>query len=422
MSVNTELKNKLQQNSVKKINDMLLSQTDTKKTFTKPVLNARELSKESREYLNKVRGLPDSAIDHFGFVSGEKGQLLIPVKNENGDLELIKYRHATGGMMKFASGKEAKTYIEPGGKHLLFGSHLADPNAGPAVIGFGDFEAASFYAAGIPNGMSVSGGDNNDEWLEFQSEYLENFNEVVLFFDNDVIEDPDAKLKKEVWKNDIIRRIGVYKVRVAEYDAKDPNEFLVKKGPQALKEIVEKAQFVKVGGLKNLADCWRSEDSSGMIMTGFHSLDSATDGLGSSQVSVWAAGTGAGKSNIMVNLLRHALKDGIKTFFWPGEQPSGDIANWLDLNIAGPDAVESKIKERSGATEYYVKAKYLREVRDYYDKNVICFDRESYRDEILKNIKPGDRRKQSFVQKIDQSVCTVDNLFDMAETAVKRHG
>lgn len=424
MSTNTELTKKLQQDSVKNINRALILQTEnTEKTFVKPILKTGELSKESREYLNKQRGLPDSTIDLFGFQTADKGQLTVPVRDEKGELVLIKYRHATGGKLKFASGKETKTYIEPGGKHLLFGSHLADPKLGPAVIGFGDFEAASFHAAGIPNGMSVSGGDHNDEWLEYQSEFLEEFDEIILFFDNDVIEDSGAEQKNDEWKKDITRRLGMYKVRIAEYaDAKDPNELLVKQGAAALKTAAENASFVKIGGLKNLASCWRPLDATGMLMTGIPKLDATTDGLGRGQASVWAADTGSGKSNLMANVVRAAVKDNIKVFFWPGEQPAGDIANWLDLIVAGPDAVERKIKERSGAIEYYVKAKYLKAVRSFYDERVYCFDRESYRDEILKNVKPVDRRKQTFTQKIDNSVCTINNFFDMAETAVKRHG
>ena len=113
--------------------------------FTKPQTEILPLGQAAWQYLNVERGLRREVVEAYRLGTSKHGEIVVPFFDERDELQLVKFRHAAGEMLKrrrkldngeFAE-YEAKSTIEKGGRGILFGSHLCDPEAGALVICFG---------------------------------------------------------------------------------------------------------------------------------------------------------------------------------------------------------------------------------------------------------------------------------------------
>lgn len=107
------------------------------------------------------------------------------------------------------------------------------------VIVEGEMDAASIVEAGIntvvsvPNGFNLNGNINLD-YLTNYYEIFENKEKIYICVDND-----EAGKKGEA---ELIRRLGAEKCYIVNLeDCKDANEYLLKYGPEKLKEQIQKA-------------------------------------------------------------------------------------------------------------------------------------------------------------------------------------
>lgn len=108
-----------------------------------------------------------------------------------------------------------------------------------AVIVEGEMDAASLVEAGVPNVVSVPNGFNatgniNLDYLTNYYEVFENKEKIILCLDND---EPGRLGQRE-----LIRRFGAEKCFLVDLeDCKDANDYLVKYGPEKLKEAIKNA-------------------------------------------------------------------------------------------------------------------------------------------------------------------------------------
>ena len=119
----------------------------------------------------------------------------------------------------------------------------------------GNCDALSFVEAGIDNVISVPNGANkNLEWLDDFMEWFDDKKTIYIAVDNDE--------KGVMLKEELIRRFGPERCMVVNWSdgCKDANDQLRKYGKQSLRQCVDAAQDVKVGGIYYLEDYEKNLD------------------------------------------------------------------------------------------------------------------------------------------------------------------
>ena len=90
---------------------------------------------------------------------------------------------------------------------LLYNMDKVDVSK-PLCIVEGYFDCLAVIEAGYTNVVSINGGANDDNWIKFNYEWLENFKDIILWFDND--EAGEDGLHK------VVTRLGEYRVRIVQ--------------------------------------------------------------------------------------------------------------------------------------------------------------------------------------------------------------
>lgn len=276
---------------------MSVEQVGGQKKYIEPQTVIGELSDQARSYLHS-RGLTDDSIAAYRLGCTADGTIAIPFYDETGKLQLVKFRHPEGGKLQLGD-REVKTFIEPGGKPVLFGSNLAHNSAGPLVICFGDYDALALYQSGVANVVSLPFGDKGFDFFKFQWDFLDSFAEVILFPDMDDYHTPEAEARAKEKLEELAKRLGVHRTKIVRdadrKGAKDPNDLLIQQGADACLNAIENAIDFPVDGLVKVAD-HIDEDFKVGRKTGFEFLDVTTGGFGPGDLVIIGGENGAGKA------------------------------------------------------------------------------------------------------------------------------
>jgi twinkle protein len=207
---------------------------------------------------------------------------------------------------------------DAGGAHSFFGiDDLQDGH--PVIIVEGEIDALTLMEMGIPNVLSVPAGapikvvegkvsPTEDKKFAFVWDAFERLNKapwVILAGDNDA---PGHALAEE-----LARRIGKDKCKLAKVTRKDINEVYLTDGADAVKQIIDKAEPYPVQGISSakdfserLNDLWTKGTGKG-LSTGYTSVDQIYTVV-AGQLTVVTGYPSSGKSNfvdqIMVNLAK----------------------------------------------------------------------------------------------------------------------
>lgn len=161
------------------------------------------------------------------------------------DGELVNIKYRTGDKkFKMVQGAELIPYNI---------DSIKDCDTAFLVEGEGD--CLSFVEAGIDNVISVPNGANkNLEWLDDFMEWFDDKKTIYIAVDNDE--------KGVMLKEELIRRFGPERCMVVNWSdgCKDANDQLRKYGKQSLRQCVDAAQDVKVGGIYYLEDYEKNLD------------------------------------------------------------------------------------------------------------------------------------------------------------------
>ena len=207
---------------------------------------------------------------------------------------------------------------DAGGAHDFFGIDLVDPTK-PLIIVEGEIDALTCMEAGIENAVSVPGGapvkvadgkvlaseDKKFAFVWNAHQILEKVPYVVLATDQD---GPGQALAEE-----LARRIGKEKCRLAKFDGKDLNEVFNDPTREELQEIIDRAEPYPISGLSEaltyrdrINDLFNKGTGKG-FSTGYTSLDTIYT-VAPGQLTVVTGYPSSGKSNfvdqLMVNLAR----------------------------------------------------------------------------------------------------------------------
>lgn len=150
----------------------------------------------------------------------------------------------------------------------------------------GNCDALSVIEAGYTNVCSVPNGAGSLNWVEFNYDYLQNFQTLILWFDNDPAGQEGL--------NKIIPRLGEYRCKIVKPTSEDEqmvedyysqfgregirktdaNNILLACGKQRVIELINRAEEIPAKNLKYLMDCEISDvKDMEKVSTGLKGMD-----------------------------------------------------------------------------------------------------------------------------------------------------
>lgn len=239
----------------------------------------------------------------------------------NAEEDCVAFPYYSGGKLtacKYRSINGKDFTQDSGGAHTFFGIDDLDANK-PVVIVEGEIDALTLVEIGVPNALSVPSGApmkvvdgkvsaKEDKRFSFVWDAFDRLSKapyVVIATDNDP---PGHALAEE-----LARRIGKDKCRLAKLPEKDANEVFLKQGADVLREAIDKAEPYPVQGISSakdfeerLNDLFKKGTGKG-FSTGYDSVDQLYTVV-PGQMTVVTGYPSMGKSNfvdqLMVNLAR----------------------------------------------------------------------------------------------------------------------
>lgn len=274
-----------------------------------------KLEQRHYEFL-KSRGISQETADAMKLFPAQKF-----FQRLNKHTDAIGFPYFRNGVFTSAKYRalEAKDFTQDsGGAQDFFGIDHIDSSL-PVTIVEGEIDALTLMECGIKNVLSVPSGapmkvtdgkvDASEDkrfsfvWNAF--DLLQKVPHVVIATDTDT---PGQALAEE-----LARRIGKDKCRIAKFDKKDLNEVFLESGADEVKRIVDNAEPYPVAGLSSaskfidrLNDLWGKGTGKG-TSTGYSNVDEIYT-VAQGQLTVVTGYPSSGKSNfvdqLMVNLGR----------------------------------------------------------------------------------------------------------------------
>ena len=267
----------------------------------------------------KQRGISRETADKAKLFSADKWFARL---NKTADcIGFPYYRDGALVAAKYRSFPEKDFTQDSGGAHDFFGIDNVDTTK-PLIIVEGEIDALTLMEAGIVNAVSVPSGapikvadgkvlpseDKKFAYVWNAREVIEAVPYVVLATDQD---GPGQALAEE-----LARRIGKEKCRVAKFDAKDLNDIFTdptREGSKSVQDVIDRASPYPVSGLSDartyedrINDLFSKGTGKG-FSTGYSSVDSIYT-VAPGQLTVVTGYPSSGKSNfidqVMVNLAK----------------------------------------------------------------------------------------------------------------------
>jgi twinkle protein len=329
--------------------------------------------------------------------------LVFPFYDEQGIMQFIKYRKTD-----FVKGKDkCKEWCEKDTKPILFGMAQCEDFT-RLVITEGQMDSLSVAECGIKNAVSVPTGAVGFTWLSHCWDWVNKFNEIVVFGDNEngkitLIETLEKRIQGKVKC-----------VRPEDYLCeKDANDILRKYGKEAVIKAVENAQLREVKYVKRLANVEAVNLSElPKIKTGIRNLDRACGGLLMGHITLLSGKRGEGKSTLMSQFVAQAIDQGNAVFVYSGELPNYHFKNWLDLQIAGNKNIQTRTNEY-GDNEYYLLPNTVEKINEWYYDKAYIFDNSSVTDDEYEGLL---KVMVDAICRYDIKLVCIDNLMTAMES------
>lgn len=333
------------------------------KTPDKPI----EPKPEAIQYLTG-RGISEKVIKMYQItVQTEHPAILVfPFLDAAGRMQFVKYRKTDFDREK----DKNKEWCEANCKPILFGMAQCNNDFDRLVITEGQIDSLSVATAGIENVVSVPTGAKGFTWIPYCWDWINKFQEVIVFGDYEkgritLLAELSSRLK-----------CTVKHVREEDYkDCKDANEILQKHGAGWVRECVENAVIVPIGGVIGLADV---EDVDifrlPKLQTGINQLDRLLyGGLPFGGVVLVSGKPGEGKSTLASQILVNAVYQGHKCFAYSGELPNYLFRSWIDFQIAGGNRI-TEYQNKWGDRNYKISDTNRRLIAEWYRGKCFLYD------------------------------------------------
>ena len=307
-----------------------------------PLRSYEPTSLETQHYeFLKSRGISPQTADAMKLFSAKK---YFSKLGKNSDA--IGFPYFRNG--QFVSAKyrsiESKDFTQDnGGAHDFFGIDQIDATL-PVIIVEGEIDALTLIECGLRNVLSVPAGApmkvsdgkidaSEDKKFSFVWNAFETLNKVPY-----VTIAVDTDLAGQALAEELARRIGKDKCRIAKHDKKDLNEVFLADGAEQVRTIVENAEPYPVAGLSSaskffdrLNELWDKGNGKG-VSTGYSNVDQIYT-VAQGQLTIVTGYPSSGKSNfvdqMMVNLAKaHDWKFALCSF---ENQPEVHISSLIEI-------------------------------------------------------------------------------------------
>lgn len=380
--------------------DVIINETDRKpkKSPTKhDNYNQNVLS-----YCEK-RDISKTTIDYVG-VKENNNCVVFEYRNELGEHLANKYRKtkkSEGPKMWFEKGTNVNTLFN------MDKINISDP----LLITEGEFDCLSAIESGFKNAVSIPSGVNGtNEWITSNWTFIEQFEEVIIWFDND-----EAGIKGV---REVFNRLPNSSVKIVRCEvANDINELLHKYGKLAVLKQIEKASTPVLEGVATL-DMIEDFDvhEAETLKTGIEYIDDKLIGMVFGSLNVLSGRNGSGKSTILNQIyIAEAIAQGYKTFLFSGELIGGNVKYWLLQTLANEEQFAeytAKDGHKYKKVTIQSKEKIVNDMKDRF----FLYDSDDYRIEaIIEKMTILAKRYGVRVFVIDNLMTVESNLKDKYE-------
>ena len=347
--------------------DVIINESDRKPK--KSPTKHENYNKNILTYCEK-RNISKDTIDYVG-VKENNNCVVFEYRNELGEHLANKYRKtkkSEGPKMWFEKGTNVNTLFN------MDKINISDP----LLITEGEFDCLSAIEAGFKNAVSIPSGVNStNEWITSNWTFIEQFEEVIIWFDND---EPGIKGAREVFNRLPNASVKIVRCEVAN----DINELLHKYGKLAVLKQIEKASTPVLEGVATL-DMIEDFDvhEAETLKTGIEYIDDKLIGMVFGSLNVLSGKNGSGKSTILNQIyIAEAINQGYKTFLFSGELIGGNVKYWLLQTLANEEQFAeytAKDGHKYKKVTIQSKEKIVNDMKDRF----FLYDSDDYRIEAI---------------------------------------
>lgn len=359
------------------------------------------------EYLQK-RGISEATVKKYQITVREDSEniLVFPFFDEKDELRFIKYRK-----MDFDKERDrSKEWCEANCMPILYGMNQCTDRR-RLVITEGQIDSLSLVEAGIKNAVSVPTGANGFTWIPHCWDWVNQFEEIVVFGD---CENGNITLADTIQRRFSHKRIFV--VREADYSGcKDANEILQKFGKLSLGFAVDNASVLPVKQIKELADV-EAVDIEAMeyIRTNIPEVDDLLNGMYLGQLILLTGKRGEGKSTFMSQLVAEALEQDYNTFIYSGELVDFHFKRWLDLQVAGTHLKYQRLA--NGKETYSISDANINKINSWYRGRAFIYDNSVIDGEELEDLLTVT---ETAIKQYNVKFICIDNLMTAMEVTAR---
>ena len=338
-----------------------------RKPIKAPTKHENNISK-SIAYINK-RCISENTIKYAGIKEDNKGNIVFVYRNELGEHITNKYRPSykiDKDKKQLKMWFEAETNI-----NTLYLMDKADITK-PLVICEGEFDCLSLIEAGYRNAVSVPTGCKSTEWITSNWTWLEQFEEIILWYDND---EAGREGVKEVFNRLPSKIVKVVYSNICN----DINELLYKHGKEVVLKELERASIPLIEGVKTtkqikIFNIYEAET----IQTGINKIDDRIIGLPLGSLNVITGRTGEGKSTILNQFfIGESIKQGYKVFLFSGELTESNAKGWLLDTLANKEDL-LEFTSKKGYKYKKISSNAVSRIDDFLEDKFFLYTEEDY--------------------------------------------
>ena len=304
-----------------------------------------DLGNEVIEYA-KIRKISEETLRQFDIGQDQHGNIVFNYYDTNDVLCMVKYRPA-----KKVEKSELKYWLqkENGDSRdvfmpILFGMNKIDITK-TLLLTEGEIDSLSVAESGFRNVASLPNGASKYEWIEFNWEWLESFEKIIIWFDNDK---PGVTTRR-----DTCTRLGAYRTKFVnlpqklekdgkEINVKDASDVLYHFGSEKVLDLINNAQEMPI---QNIVDLSEVEDfdieTAPGLSTGLKDVNDILYKFIYGSVVILTGKKGHGKSTLLNQLfVCDALEKGESIFIFSGEMGNNILKNWIETTLIGRENIE----------------------------------------------------------------------------------
>jgi twinkle protein len=317
---------------------------DQELNYTQPV--QREWTPLQGEYeAIPSRGIEEKTCRKFGYTIARRDSGAFHVAS------VYKNRELIGQHVRQENPKDFRWLGSPRGAEL-YGQHLWERGGKKIVVTEGEIDAMTVYqvnngwpVVSLPNGVQSAVRSVKDN-LEFLSSY----GEIIIMFDMD---EPGQTAAKEV-----AALMPPGKAKIASLPLKDANACLTEGQSKQIVSAIWQASPYSPDEIMHVSSIVRTDiDLDSVIPYPWESLNKFLVGNAKSDLTLWASGTGSGKSTILRELANYHLEAGRAVgMIMLEESPDETLDDLISLRINSPVRVVrameimNHVREKEGKT------------------------------------------------------------------------